>query len=82
MASRALPSTLVSVVENTIFSSARHVTAKSAIVGSLNSSVSHTSIVSYRRRPSSCASVSATRWLWKRCSSSLGAPQSNVPSGP
>ena len=46
MARRLLPSTLVSVVENTIFSSGRQISANSAIAGSENSSVSHTSIVS------------------------------------
>ena len=38
--------TLVSVVENTIFSSGRQISANSAVTGSENSSVSHASIVS------------------------------------
>ena len=72
---------LVSVFENTTRSSGRHSSANSAIAGSLNSCVSQTSIASYRLRPSSCTSVSTIRWLWKRCSSSVGAVQSIEPSG-
>ena len=85
MASRGLPSTCATVLENTTyrsgFPSAIHSRSASSS-DSAWSAVSQYSIVSYSSRPMRWTPTPRISSIQKRKTSLSGAVQSNVPSGP